>query len=169
MSATPTTSARTTPIDTGKVTGRRELRFERIEDILADTERLAQSGYEQLGNWSLGRICRHLATTMRMGLDGAGRLQPWFVRLMARRIYMSRVLNHGMKAGFKVPAKLIAVIAPEARDDDEGLAELREVLGRWSREPQRHPHAFFGTLSPEQWNTLSLRHAEMHLSFLRPR
>lgn len=169
MSAAPSTSARMTPIDTSKVTGRRELRFERIDDILADAERLAQSGYEQLGNWSLGRICRHLATTMRMGLDGAGRLQPWLVRVLARQLYFSRVLKHGMKAGFKVPARLIAVIAPEASDDEQGLTELRQVLERWSREPQRHPHAFFGTLSPQEWDTLSLRHAEMHLSFLRPR
>jgi hypothetical protein len=47
-----------------KATGRRKLRFESYDDILADIDRLAVSPVRCLGNWSLGQICRQLAAVL---------------------------------------------------------------------------------------------------------
>lgn len=41
-------------INTARVTGRRQLRFESLDAVLADAEYLASVPTRQLGNWSLG-------------------------------------------------------------------------------------------------------------------
>ncbi len=65
------TAIATAPVNTSKVSGRRELHFTSLDEILADAQRLAAGQYRQLGNWSLGQATTHLARTMKMSLDGA--------------------------------------------------------------------------------------------------
>ncbi len=48
-------------INTKQVTGRRVVRYESFDEILADAERLAVVPTRTLGNWSIGQIFSHLA------------------------------------------------------------------------------------------------------------
>ena len=155
-------------VDTKKVTGRRELHYDKVEELLADAERLAEKGYRQLGNWSLGQIAKHLANSMRSGLDGADVKPSWVVRFVAKNFLKTRMLSKPFSPGFKWPARITARTESPAIPDQEGLDALREVIRRWKSEPQRKPHSFFGPLSAEEWDAASLRHGELHMSFLVP-
>lgn len=156
-------------VDTGKVTRRRRVHYANNDELVADAERLLAGGYERLGNWSLGQIAMHLSNAMRMALDGPSMMAAWPVRMIARVFFKNAALRGPMKPGFKLPKKA-AVLLPDGKiSDDEGVAALRDVVARYEREPLVHPHPFFGKLTPEEWRTLMLRHAEMHMSFLLPK
>ena len=155
-------------VATRKVTGRRKLRFASLEDLSAELDQLAAAPLRQLGNWSLGQICRHLAVAMNGSIDGYGFQAPWAIRLVAPLLLKNRMLNKGMAPGFKLPAYAANTMAPAAVDDATGVSELRAAIARQQRESHREPSPFFGRMTNEEWTKLHLRHAEMHLSFVEP-
>lgn len=156
-------------VDTAKVTGRRELRFEWIDDILEEAERIAAAPHvKTLGNWSAGQTLKHLAVGIHMSIDGFPQRLPWYARFLGR-LARGWVLKRGMSPGIRLPAPLERSLVPG--DDvsvESGLSALREALRRMRDESHREPHPFFGRLSDRQWEELQLRHAELHLSFLLP-
>src|SRR5262249_13164144 len=122
------TAASDTPVVTTKVTGRRELRFEALDDILADAGRLSASHVRALGNWSLGQATGHLARAMAMSLDGTtlGRA-PLPIRVLLRYVFKKRILTKGMRPGFNLKGPFAQYIVPDATcSTEQGLAQLRE-------------------------------------------
>lgn len=157
-----------TVIDTGKVTGRRSLHFNSLDDIRADVEMLARSqDLKTLGNWSAGQIFWHLATVMKGSLDGIPPMMPGFVRAILRLLFKRRFLTKPMAAGFKLPAKAVSIIPPPTSFAD-GLQFIRQQLDRLQAETKREPSPVLGALTREEWDQLHCRHAELHLSFLVP-
>ncbi len=155
-------------INTKKVTGRRRLRFERLEDIEEDARRLAAGKVNQLGNWSLGQVLNHLATVMHQSIDGVPMRVAWWMRLLGPMI-KKRLITRGMPAGFKIPQESVkAMVAQSGVSADEGLIALREAIERLESETRRSPHPVFGDLTCEEWDQVHMRHAELHLSFVVP-
>jgi hypothetical protein len=162
-------SITTSPIDTKNVAGRRQVRYDSLDDLLADAERLAQAPHRTLGNWSYGAILKHLAAALTMGIDGGVPPAPWPVRFFARTILKRRFLRGPMPPGFKLPRPAAAVLIPEATtSDEEGLVAIRAAVARWKNETRRQPHPAFGKLADWEWNRLQCRHAELHMSFVVP-
>jgi len=158
-------TASQTPVNTYKVSGRRKLRFQCCDDILRDCEGLL-GGYRQLGNWSLGKMASHLADACNLALEPSTIRVPWFMRFVARTVFKKKAMQK-MSPGFKLP-KSAAALEPNDTEDQAGVDKLRQTLVRWKQQEERYHHPFFGQLTPEEWETLMLRHAEMHLSFLLP-
>lgn len=156
------------PVDTRRVSGRREVHYHSVDDLLADAQQIAQGAYRTLGNWSLGMILRHLATAINMGVDGSKINAPWPIQIVARTLLKKRFLRGPMRPGYKLPKRARAVLVPPGCSDEAGLAELAAAIERWKRVPERKPHPIFGRITPDEWNTLALRHAELHMSFVVP-
>jgi hypothetical protein len=158
-----------TAIDTASVAGRRPLRFESLDDILADAEQLGQAReLRTLGNWSAGQIFRHVAIVMNKSIDGFGRRPPWYIRFFVRTFMRSRFLNKPMAPGFKLPAAALAELGPPATTTQDGLEAVRAAIGRLKTETKRVPNVVLGELTNEEWTRLHCRHAELHFSFLVP-
>jgi hypothetical protein len=156
------------PINTAKVTGRRELHFNKLADIQADAENLASHPCKQLGNWTLGFTLYHLAGGMKLAVDGAKFKVPLYIRVFALLI-KKRVLNQPMKPGFQLPKNAAEELIPKRLvSTEEGLNELCETIRRMGSEPQRHPSPIFGPMTHQEWDQLQCRHAELHLSFFVP-
>jgi hypothetical protein len=156
-------------IETGKVTGRRPLKFDSLDDILADLEGLARSReIRSLGNWSAGQNLRHVATVMNKSIDGFDNQMPGVVRFLLRLAMKRRFLTQPMSAGFRLPTKAKAELVPGPTSQDEGIEALRQAIKRLQTETHRAPNAVLGPLTSEEWNQLHCRHAELHLSFLCP-
>lgn len=161
--------ATVTAIDTGKVTERRQLHFNSLEDILADVDRLAKSReIRTLGNWSAGQILKHVSNVMNKSIDGFDNSLPAFVRLVFRVLFKQRFLTKPMSAGFKLPAKAATELVPSPTSLEEGLQAIRQAIGRLQTETKRAPSAVLGPLTADEWNQLHCRHGELHLSFLVP-
>jgi hypothetical protein len=146
---------------------RRTVHYASFEEVLADAERLVRAGAATTGNWSLDQILGHLAVAMEKSIDGLPGKLPWYVRLIGRYIIKRRILQQGMKPGFKLPAEAEewAVPAPGG-DAHAALERLRRAVGRLQSDATRFPHPVFGPMPAAEWDRLHLRHAEMHLSFV---
>jgi hypothetical protein len=163
-------SARHVLIKTAKVSGRRELHFASLGDMLADAERLCSTKpVTALGNWRLGRALEHLARSIEMSLDGAKFRPPWYIRWLGPWI-KNRMLTQPMRPGFQLPAYAAKYLIPEEECEmHEALAHLHSAVTRLHATTRRHPSPVFGPLTLEEWDQLHLRHAELHLSFFVPK
>jgi len=154
-------------VNTAKVTGRRQLKFNTLDEILADVERLAQGKVRAIGNWSPGQNIKHLALIMNGCMDGIPYKAPFYLRAVAWFL-KNKFVKNPMPAGFDLPKAAAAQLVPGDTSWEEGTQALRTALQRLKTEPQRHPHPVLGELTREQWDQLHCRHSELHLSFLIP-
>jgi len=152
-------------VETKSVTGRRQLHFNPLDDILADVEQLNRGPIRPLGNWSAGQVLKHLTIFMVGSLDGFEDRAPWFIRLVGKFV-KKRMLTKPMSAGFKLPESAARHFVPGPIDWPDALGQFRVAVRRLKAEGQRHPSSFLGVLTREQWDQLHCRHAELHLSFL---
>ncbi|MBL9124554.1 MAG: DUF1569 domain-containing protein [Planctomycetaceae bacterium] len=154
-------------VATDKDSRRRTLRFASFDELAAELDRLAASPVRQLGNWTLGQICRHLAVSFNSSIDGYAFRAPWLVRTLGP-LLKGRYLRKPMPSGFKLPQYAQKSLLPPAVDDAEGVNELRGAIARQMRESHRAPSPIFGAMTRDEWTQLHLRHAELHLSFVEP-
>ena len=71
-------------VNTAKVTGRRQLRFNSLDDLRAELDRLDGAEVQTIGNWNLGQILKHLAIGLDIPVKGAAGFKiPWYYKLMA--------------------------------------------------------------------------------------
>lgn len=152
-------------IETRNVVGRREVRYASLDAMLADAERLAGGDVETLGNWTLGQILEHLALIQEASIDGYPSMMPapvrWFVTTFLKRRFLTR--------GFPPSGpKMKRTLQPETLDEAAALQHLRRATERVRTETRRAKNPVFGEMTLEEWEQLYLRHAELHLSFVRP-
>ena len=149
-------------VTTKKVKGRRTVRYESLDDLLADAEQIASSNVRTLGNWSLGQIFKHNAMALDSSIDGSDFSMPAPVRFLMTLLMKRKFLTKSLPPGFKSTDKFI----PAETSTEEGLAALREAVDRQLRDSKRVPHPGFGKLTNKEWNDFNFRHAEMHMSFV---
>ncbi len=149
---------------TKKVQGRRTVRYETLDDLLAEAEQLATSDIRTLGNWSLGQNLKHIAMALDSSIDGSDFKLPAPVKFVMTLLMKRKFLTKSLPPGFKSTTKFI----PDETSIEEGLAALREAVERQKRESERVPHPGFGKLTNKEWEAFNLRHAEMHMSFIVP-
>ena len=154
-------------VNTKAVVGRRVLRFNSLDEILADLAGLEGKRLKTLGNWSVGQILAHLAIPMNGAIDGMEFRPPWYFRIIAK-MFKRKFLTGTMPAGFKLPKDAEAVLLPPPTSDADGFAVVRRAIQRLKTETHREPSPVMGPLTIEEWNQLNCRHSELHLSFIVP-
>jgi Protein of unknown function (DUF1569) len=159
------------PVDTGKVVGRRMLRFESIDEMMAEVDRLVQAEkagrLKRLGNWTLGQVLGHLAVWAEYSYTGTPLKAPLFIKLIVR-LRKQKFLYGPMRAGVKIPGVKGGTLATEPMPVDEALGRLQRVMERLKTEAPTVPNVIFGPLKHDEWIAITLRHAELHLGFLIP-
>lgn len=155
-------------VNTAKVSGRRTLRFQTLEEMLADVENLAGVPTRTLGNWSFGQILDHVAMWLEFPLDGFPITIPWYIRWLVWP-FKGTMIRSAMRPGFNWGEREAKLVTPQREVSvGEGLARLRRVIARWRSEQPKYPSPLLGKLTPQQWEQFQLRHAEHHLSYVVP-
>lgn len=159
-------------INAARVKGRRALRFESLDEALAEAERLLVSPerVRTLGNMGPAQAVEHLARWVDASIDGfAGlsappRLLRWTAQLLRRRF-----LNGALPAGAKLPQDVQDRFTPP-RDQPaaSALEHYRSAIARFNSARTFAPSMLLGPLSREEWIKLHCRHAELHFSFHLP-
>jgi hypothetical protein len=145
--------------------GRRTIRYERLDDIMPDVDRLLD-GHATVGRWTLAQICRHLATVMRRVIDLPASTphdaSRWVGEEAKGRFFESGMVPEGMPTTASLlPAELL-----DEREEAEGL---RQSISRYKASPGPVvPHVLFGFLTREEWDRFHCLHAAHHLSFAVP-
>ncbi|MDA7978940.1 MAG: DUF1569 domain-containing protein [Pirellulales bacterium] len=156
-----------TAVQTKIVEGRRELRFETLDDILDDAQAMATAGWTVLGNWSFGQACFHIAKTIEAGIDGMDYKAPFFIRLIVG-LRKKKMLSKPFPAGFKPPRPIsLRLETSDPVSDEDGVAMLEKAIHRFKNESKRSPSPVFGHLTDEEWIKLHCRHSELHFSFFK--
>jgi hypothetical protein len=158
-------------VNTSKVAGRRNLRFESLDQALAEVDRLAAAEragrLRHVGNWTLGQALGHLATWSEYAYTGVPLKPPFFIRWYLR-LRKQKFLYGPMGAGVKIPGVKGGTLGTEPMPLEEALGRFRRVTERLKTDPPIAPNVIFGQLTHEEEIALNLRHAELHLGFFLP-
>jgi hypothetical protein len=161
------------PIDTAKVTDHRRVRFNSIEDVLADIDRIVaaeQAGKLRCtGNWTAGQVFNHLASWINFAYEGyPGKGPPWFIRIILK-MKKKQYLRDGMRRGVRIPGVKDGTFATDALSTQEGAQRLRAALLRMkNRDPVRFESPAFGAMEHDERIAFQCRHAELHMGYLHP-
>lgn len=153
-------------VDTARVTDRRTVHFANLAEMQADAEQMAVQNPEVLGNWSFGQILQHLANAMNCAFDGFGFRAPWIARMCVAPFIKNSFMIKAMPAGLRLPGRAKKLLPAEV-PVSVGLQNFRNAVARFESATPDAVHPFFGKLASQEWVLLALRHAELHLSFVR--
>ena len=147
---------------------RRELAFENLDAALDDVRELAAGEVQVTGGHTFAEIVRHRALTNNMV---TGKIKPptlpWYMRL-AMPFIRSSILNGDVKPGFKLPAKMESYFwSTESVEIEEAIEQLSASIENYKNNGPLEIHPVFGRATREQVDQLTLKHAAMHLSFVR--
>jgi hypothetical protein len=158
-------------VDTGAVANRRILRFESVDQAMADVDRLVEAEragrLKRLGNWTLGQTLGHLAAWSEYGYTGFPLKVPFFIRWILR-LRKQKFLYGPMRAGVKIPRVEGGTLATDPMTTEEGLGRFRRVMERLKTEAPTDPSPILGQLTHAETIAINLRHAELHLGFFIP-
>jgi hypothetical protein len=161
------------PVNT-KAAFRRSLRLDSLDALLAEARALAQADaagtLHATGNWSLGQTLGHIAGWMNTGFDGYPPgipPMPWFLKLLLRG-FKRKFLEQGLPAGVRIKGLAQGTAFTDPLSTAEGLDRLTRAVARMQAGTPTGPHPVFGSMRPQDWINLNLRHAELHLGFLHP-
>lgn len=156
-------------VKTKSVANRRQVSYQSFDELLADAERLSGQQVATLGNWSFPQILDHLAISLNGTIDGLNFKVPWPMRVVAKLFLKNKLLNSPLSPGFQIPDSVKPAVYPqETVSLEAALGHLRQAVARCKSEPHRAGHPLLDDLSREEWDKFSLRHAEMHMSFVQP-
>lgn len=153
-------------VKTKTVANRRDLHYSSLDELVEDAERLAPS-HTTVGNWTLPQILSHVSGGLNATVDGFSYSAPWPLRFILTLVMKKKFLKK-MPAGLSIPSKIKKDVAPKEVPLEQALADLRTAVDRLKATDQRAPHPFFGKVSKDEAETLQLRHAELHMSFVHP-
>ena len=148
------------------------MKYATLEDLLRDVERIESAEREGRlqahGTWTPGQVLGHVAAWIEYGYDGYPmQPPPWIIRLILRW-QVKKYLRNGMPSGVRIPKVAAGTFGVDVMPLAEGADRLRKAVARLKAgEPARFDSPAFGPMSHEERIQLNLRHAELHLSFLR--
>lgn len=140
--------------------------FERqaVDEVISRIDRLQPASQHLWGKMDVAQMMAHCSAALDMA---SGRLNP-------PRIWIGRVLGPVFKAVYtnekpfsqNNPTDKKLVIT-DRRDFQQEQEQLRTKVRQFhdGGEPQctRHPHPFFGSLSPQDWSRGMYKHLDHHL------
>lgn len=149
---------------------RRELKFQNLDEVVAEVERLASGEVRTTGNHSFGQILNHLALSHDVA---AGRGQapppPFYMRLMMPLMRRMVINSKPLEPGIKLPAKGEAYFWPDKEFDVPATVNyFKESVDYYKSNGPLAKHPFFGKISKADCDELNCRHAALHLSFVHP-
>jgi hypothetical protein len=145
------------------MTGRRELSFASLDDVMPEVDRLL-AGHETVGSWTLGQILNHLATGLRRTVE----VPPDPAAPPVPEVFRQRFFQSGrFPDGRESPPMLVPIPGLDARTEAEVLRAAIERFTASAGPFSIHPR--LGTLSNEEWNLFHRMHCAHHLGFACPR
>jgi hypothetical protein len=127
--------------------------------------RLAPGSERQWGKMNASQAMAHCATTMEWAVGDSFAPRTFVGRILGPLV-KSKVLKDDVPLKRNTPTAKSLVVANE-RDLEKERHRLCALIDRFSDGgPQgctRHPHTFFGSLTPEEWARLMYKHLDHHL------
>ena len=145
----------------------RQLRFETLDDILAEAKRIAEhSDAPTNGSWTPAQTLWHVGRFMRASVEGYPTTVPFFFRLIGP-LFKKRSITKGFTPGIKLPSQAAEhMVAKPGTTMEEAL----EMIVPWTEKAKAEgfldKNPMFGPMTRDEWVALHCRHAEMHFGLI---
>jgi hypothetical protein len=135
------------------------------KDIKGRIERLGPKSERHWGKMNAAQAMAHCAKTMEWAVGDS--YQPrMFIGRIVGPLVKSKVLKDEQPMGRNAPTAKSLEVTNECELGKE-CQRLRGLIDRFAAGgPQgctKHPHTFFGPLTPEEWARLMYKHLDHHL------
>jgi len=140
--------------------------FERdtVDEVIARVDSLQPSCTRQWGKMDVAQMMAHCSVAMDMA---SGRLNPprrFIGRLIAP--FVKSVFTDERPRGKNDPTGKEFVVADRrdfAREQEQLKLKIRQFHDGGEAGCTRHPHPFFGSLTPQAWSRGMYKHLDHHL------
>jgi uncharacterized protein DUF1569 len=140
--------------------------FERetVDEVIARLDSLQPSSTRQWGKMDVAQMMAHCSVAMDMA---AGRLNP--TRLFIGRLiapFVKPIFTDERPFGKNSPTGQEFVIADKrdfGREQEQLKLKIRQFHDGGETGCTRHPHPFFGSLTPQAWSRGMYKHLDHHL------
>jgi len=137
---------------------------ETVDEVLSRIDKLQPTAARQWGKMDVAQMLAHCSATMDMASG----------RLNLRRSFIGRVLGPFVKPIYtnekpfsrnSPTAKELVFANPEdfRRQQEQLRAKVQQFYEGGEAKCTRHPHPFFGPLTPQDWARGSYKHLDHHL------
>jgi uncharacterized protein DUF1569 len=137
---------------------------EAVDELLSRIDKLQPASPRQWGKMDVAQMMTHCSATLDMASG----------QLNLPRVFIGRVLGPFVKPFFinekpfsrnSPTAKELVFADPRdfAREQEQLKLKLRQFHQGGERQCTRHPHPFFGPLSPQDWSRGMYKHLDHHL------
>ena len=135
------------------------------KEIRERITRLGPGNQRQWGKMTPAQAMAHCSTTMEWAL-GESNPSRMFLGYLFGPIAKSQVLKDEKPMAKNAPTAKTLVVADE-RDLRKECNRLSSLVDRFATAGPagctKHPHTFFGALTPEEWAALMYKHLDHHL------
>ena len=137
---------------------------ETVDEVIARIDKLQAASQRQWGKMDVAQMMAHCSITMDIA---SGRLNPpriFIGRLIAP--FFKSIYTNDKPFGKNGPTgkELIVVDRRDfAREREQLRVKVRDFYKGGESRCTRHPHPFFGSLSPYAWSRVMYKHLDHHL------
>lgn len=153
---------------------KRQLKFDNLDEMMAEVRSLNENGYVSNGNWTLGQTCGHIANWMMYPLDGFPvpplpiRMIFWVMKKTVVPGMKRKILAEGFKGGMMTAPE--SVPKQDKMSDQQGVDQLKAAVDRVNNhQGEFHASPLFGEMDKPMHIKVTLLHAEHHLGYLEPK
>ena len=135
----------------------------RVEEVSQRMDRLQPESRPLWGKMNPAQALAHCATAMEMAV---GKIHPprMFIGRILGPLVKQKVLRGPMRRNSPTAKILVVADQRELAAERERLRSLvRQFAAAGSQGCTKHPHVFFGTLTPDEWAVLMYKHVDHHL------
>ena len=149
----------------------RQLRFDRLDDVLNDARRIAeQGGPPTRGAWTASENIWHVARYLQASVEGYPFSAPWWMKLIGPML-KKRMISKPMSSGFKAPANVSKHMEPQSVSAQQTTMEnamrlLEDTIAKAKAQGYLPANPVFGKMSAREWEQLHCRHAELHFGLI---
>ncbi len=135
-----------------------------LDEVLARIDELQPASPRQWGKMDVAQMMAHCSITMDIA---SGRMNPprLFIGRLLAPFFKSIMWNEKpfQKNGPTAPFLVVADPKDFARERDQLKQKVRQFSEGGEAGCTRHPHAFFGPLTPAEWARGMYKHIDHHL------
>jgi hypothetical protein len=135
-----------------------------VDELIVRIDRLQPATQHLWGKMDVAQMMAHCSTTLDMA---SGRLvlpRLWIGRLLGP--FVRPIFTNEKPLSRNSPTDKKLVVSDQrdfTREHEQLKLRIREFQQGGEEQCTKHPHPFFGTLTPREWSTGMYKHLDHHL------
>ena len=135
-----------------------------VDEVIARVDKLQPTTQHLWGKMDVAQMLAHCSTTLDMA---SGRLvlpRLWIGRILGPFVRPIFTNDKPLSRNSPTDKKLVVSDSRDfSREQEQLKLRIRELHQGGEAQCTKHPHPFFGALTPQEWGTGMYKHLDHHL------